>query len=65
VEEALERVVQLFSYIADKDVFGEIYRGQVRAWSAGRQRTAGQGRAVLQGDCPSLWCRGLLPPHVR
>jgi hypothetical protein len=31
VEEALERVVQLFSYIADKDVFGEIYRGQVRA----------------------------------
>lgn len=26
MEEALERVVQLFSFVRDKDVFGEVYR---------------------------------------
>jgi cullin 1 len=29
IEEALERVVQLFAYIADKDVFSEVYRNQL------------------------------------
>lgn len=29
IEEELEKVVQLFSYVADKDVFGEIYRNQL------------------------------------
>lgn len=29
LEEVLERCVALFSYIADKDIFGDIYRGQL------------------------------------
>jgi hypothetical protein len=29
LEEELERVVQLFAFVADKDVFGDIYRNQL------------------------------------
>ena len=29
IETALDRVVQIFSYIADKDIFGDIYRNQL------------------------------------
>lgn len=29
VEEYLEKVVQLFSYLTDKDLFSEIYRNQL------------------------------------
>ncbi len=33
IEESLEKVVQLFAFITDKDMFGEMYRWVCLVWT--------------------------------
>lgn len=48
IELALERVVGIFSYIADKDVFGDLYRGQLAKRALqGRSASADMERSMI------------------
>lgn len=54
VEEYLAKVVQLFSYLTDKDLFAEIYRNQLARRLLNSRSASDDMERLMIGEPPSL-----------